>query len=108
MATEREAMTGGERLAAASGIAARLRGAGYQAYFAGGCVRDLLLGREPKDFDVATSAHPEQVFALFPRAFGVGAHFGVVLVPEERDGREIVTEVATFRTDGVYSDGRHP
>lgn len=93
---------------AAESIAAKLRAAGYQAYFAGGCVRDLLLGRQPQDYDVATSARPEQVFAVFPRAFGVGAHFGVVLVPMERDGMEIVTEVATFRSDGAYSDGRHP
>jgi tRNA nucleotidyltransferase/poly(A) polymerase len=97
-----------EQLKAAAAIAQRLRAAGYQAYFAGGCVRDLLLGRQPKDYDVATSARPEQVFSIFPRAYGVGAHFGVVLVPLEREGAEIVTEVATFRSDGVYSDGRHP
>jgi poly(A) polymerase len=70
----------------------------------GGCVRDLLLGREPKDFDVATSARPEQVLSLFEKTFAVGAHFGVVLV----SSGEIVTEVATFRSDGAYSDGRHP
>lgn len=98
-----------------------LRAAGHQAYLAGGCVRDLLLGREPKDFDVATSATPEVVLALFPRTFAVGAHFGVVLVAtcggadaacaaEDRlaDQDYVVTEVATFRSDGVYSDGRHP
>jgi putative nucleotidyltransferase with HDIG domain len=89
---------------AAAEIVARLRAAGHQAYFVGGCVRDLLLGREPKDFDVATSALPDQVLAMFEKTFAVGAHFGVVLV----SGSEIVTEVATFRSDGVYSDGRHP
>ncbi|WP_424221363.1 CCA tRNA nucleotidyltransferase [Acidipila rosea] len=89
---------------AAAGIVERLRAAGHQAYFAGGCVRDKLMGRTPKDFDVATSAHPDVVLQMFPRTFSVGAHFGVVLV--EHDG--FVTEVATFRSDGSYSDGRHP
>ncbi len=85
-----------------------LRAAGHQAYLAGGCVRDLLLGRAPADFDVATSATPDVVLDMFLRTFAVGAHFGVVLVaPEEEDAR-FVTEVATFRSDGVYSDGRHP
>lgn len=93
---------------AAESIVIRLRAAGHQAYFAGGCVRDLLLGVEPKDFDVATSAHPEAVIELFPRTYAVGAHFGVILVCEEVEGREIVTEVATFRSDGAYLDGRHP
>jgi poly(A) polymerase len=105
---EREAMIAEKQLKAAAVIAQQLREAGYQAYFAGGCVRDLLLGREPQDYDVATSARPEQVFSIFPRAYGVGAHFGVVLVPLKLEGAEIVTEVATFRADGVYSDGRHP
>ena len=98
-----------------------LRAAGHQAYLAGGCVRDLLLGREPKDYDVATSATPDIVLRLFPRTFAVGAHFGVVLVadnagsdePEAADRPQlappqVVTEVATFRSDGAYSDGRHP
>ncbi len=93
---------------AASEIIDRLRAAGYSAYFAGGCVRDLLLGRDPADFDVATSATPEIVLEMFPRTFAVGAHFGVVLVAMEYDGAEILTEVATFRSDGVYSDGRRP
>ena len=93
---------------AAEAIVARLRADGHQAYFAGGCVRDLLLGREPADFDVATSARPEVVLEMFPRTFSVGAHFGVVLVADEIDGEEIVTEVATFRNDGAYSDGRRP
>jgi len=94
---------------AAAEIVARLRAAGHQAYFVGGCVRDLLLGREPEDFDVATSATPDQVLTMFEKTFAVGAHFGVVLVcsPVPGDG-ELVTEVATFRSDGAYTDGRHP
>ena len=95
---------------AALQIVAELRRAGYESYLAGGCVRDLLLGREPKDYDVATAATPEVVLRLFPRTFAVGAHFGVVLVAS-RNGAEfqdVLTEVATFRSDGVYSDGRRP
>ena len=65
---------------AALAIARRLRDTGHQAFFAGGCVRDLLLGLAPQDFDVATSATPDQIVALFPKTFTVGAHFGVVLV----------------------------
>ncbi len=93
---------------AAERIVARLRAVGHEAYFAGGCVRDLLLGVPPKDFDVATSAHPDAVLKLFPRTFAVGAHFGVVLVCDVEEGSEIVTEVATFRSDVAYQDGRHP
>jgi putative nucleotidyltransferase with HDIG domain len=89
---------------AASAIVARLRAAGHQAYFVGGCVRDLVLGRAPKDFDVATSATPDKVLNLFEKTFAVGAHFGVVLIGTG----EIMTEVATFRSDGAYTDGRHP
>lgn len=85
-----------------------LRAAGHEAYLAGGCVRDLLLGREPKDYDVATSATPDVVLGLFPRTFAVGAHFGVVLVANGDGEGYTVTEVATFRSDGAYSDGRHP
>ncbi|WP_419805685.1 CCA tRNA nucleotidyltransferase [Terriglobus sp.] len=87
-----------------------LRGRGFQAYFAGGCVRDLLLGIAPKDYDVATSARPEKVLLGFERTFGVGAHFGVVIVctAHEASGCEVRTEVATFRDDGVYLDGRRP
>ncbi len=92
---------------AALEIVGKLRAAGYEAYFAGGCVRDLLLGREPKDFDVATSAEPSVVLDMFERTFAVGAQFGVVLVVAEGED-QIVTEVATFRSDGAYSDGRHP
>ena len=101
---------------AALNIIRTLRSAGYEAYLAGGCVRDLLLGRTPQDYDVATSATPDIVLGMFPRTFAVGAHFGVVLVATEigsecEDGlveERCVTEVATFRNDGVYSDGRHP
>jgi putative nucleotidyltransferase with HDIG domain len=89
-------------------IIERLRGAGYEAYLAGGCVRDLVLGREPADFDVTTSATPDVVLGLFERTFAVGAHFGVVLVAPADAEAGFVTEVATFRTDGAYSDGRHP
>jgi poly(A) polymerase len=93
---------------AALQVVAALRAAGHQAYLAGGCVRDLLLGREPKDYDVATSATPDVVLGLFPRTFAVGAHFGVVLVADGDEEGYITTEVATFRSDGAYSDGRHP
>jgi tRNA nucleotidyltransferase/poly(A) polymerase len=81
-------------------IAAALHSNGYQAWLVGGCVRDLVLGREPKDYDIATDAVPSQVIELFPGAVLVGAQFGVVLV----DG----VEVATFRSDHAYHDGRHP
>lgn len=94
------------KLAAALDVLRSLEAAGHAAYLAGGCVRDLLLGRTPSDYDVATSATPDEVLALFPRCFAVGAHFGVVLVAGEQ-GTE-ATEVATFRNDGAYSDGRHP
>lgn len=77
---------------------------GYQALLVGGCVRDLLLGRQPADFDVTTDATPDHVMTLFPESIAVGAQFGVMLVP--RDGLKV--EVATFRSDIGYSDGRHP
>ena len=83
---------------------ARLRAAGHQAYLVGGCVRDLLLGAKPKDFDVATDARPDRIMDLFPNSGRVGAHFGVVLV---RDLAHQV-EVATFRSDQDYEDGRRP
>jgi poly(A) polymerase len=112
-------------------IVQTLRQRGYQAFLVGGCVRDLLLGREPKDYDVATNATPEQVMTIFPETYAVGAQFGVVLVPmaeplAERDVASNVStqdsdrvdlgasthahavEVATFRSDVGYSDGRHP
>jgi poly(A) polymerase len=111
-----------------------LRERGFQAYLCGGCVRDLLLRREPADYDVTTDATPEQVMRLFPQTYAVGAQFGVVLVPipaddgEKRRGDRAVAEiavhplfysvsanpkagvieVATFRSDVSYSDGRHP
>src|SRR5579863_965186 len=109
-------------------IVQTLRQRGFQAYLVGGCVRDLLLGREPKDYDVATNATPEQVMAIFPETYAVGAQFGVVLVPmpealQARDvARNVSTgnsdrvdvgvsthahavEVATFRSDIGYSEG---
>jgi tRNA nucleotidyltransferase/poly(A) polymerase len=90
--------------AAARSIVERLRAKGFEALYAGGCVRDRLLGLEPHDYDVATNARPGQVEALFPRTVPVGAQFGVILVLEQ--GEEI--QVATFRGDGAYLDGRHP
>ncbi|MBE3069790.1 MAG: CCA tRNA nucleotidyltransferase [Planctomycetes bacterium] len=88
----------------AESVIRTLRGAGHEALLAGGCVRDLLLGRPARDYDVATAARPEQVLALYPRALTVGQAFGVVVVT---DGAAQV-EVATFRADAGYSDGRHP
>lgn len=93
---------------AALRIVEKLRLEGHDAHLAGGCVRDLLLGREPKDYDVATSATPDVVLEMFERTFAVGAHFGVVLVAEGDGDEYLTTEVATFRSDGAYSDGRHP
>ncbi len=88
----------------ATSIVHALRKAGHVAYFAGGCVRDQLLGIEPKDFDVATDAPPARVRELFPKTQAVGQAFGVILV---RLGLSVI-EVATFRSDGVYPDGRRP
>jgi poly(A) polymerase len=85
-------------------ICGTLRRSGHQAYLVGGCVRDLVLGREPSDYDVSTDARPERVQELFPHSLAVGAKFGVILVVE--NGAEV--EVATFRSDIGYSDGRHP
>src|SRR6266850_1173621 len=112
---------------AAVEIVRTLRNRGHQAYLVGGCVRDLLLGREPADYDVATEATPDEVMSIFPETYAVGAQFGVVLVPvgpsEGHDFSRAVSgpnsgalalagkssiEVATFRNDGLYSDGRHP
>lgn len=92
------------REAAARGVCATLRSRGHRAYLAGGCVRDLLLGAKPGDYDVATDATPEEVATIFPRTAGVGAAFGVMLVLLA----EGPVEVATFRTDGAYLDGRRP
>lgn len=85
-------------------IIEKLTQSGHTALLAGGCVRDMLMGREPKDYDVATSATPDQVITLFPGAQTVGAHFGVVIVRMNH----VHVEVATFRSDGSYSDGRRP
>lgn len=107
---------------AAVEVVRTLRSHGHQAYFVGGCVRDLLLGRDPADFDVSSDATPDQVMRIFPQTYAVGAQFGVVLVPFRSvgvdggpaQGEELtaehpkVIEVATFRSDGAYSDGRHP
>ena len=101
----------------ATGIVERLREHGFQAYLVGGCVRDLLLGRPPKDYDVATDATPRQVMKIFPETYAVGEQFGVVLVPvttlgsnvcAEGSSKSSCVEVATFRSDIGYSDGRHP
>ncbi len=112
-----------------------LRERGHKAYLVGGCVRDLVLGRDPADYDVSTDATPEQVMKIFPKTWAVGAQFGVVLVPVDPQSSTLATparmghpaeeenpheeldkiatkahaiEVATFRSDGIYSDGRHP
>ena len=90
--------------ATARALVDRLRAAGHTAYFAGGCVRDLVRGRQPKDIDIATDARPEEVQKIFRRTYAVGAHFGVIVVLEN----DFQFEVATFRSDGVYLDGRHP
>jgi len=88
----------------ARALVERLRAAGHIAYFAGGCVRDLVRGQTPKDFDIATDARPEEVQKIFRRTYAVGAHFGVIVVLES----DWQFEVATFRSDGAYLDGRHP
>ena len=88
----------------ARGIIAELRARSHSAWLVGGCVRDALLGREPKDFDVATDALPDEVLRMWPGAEQVGAKFGVVLVT--RSGTTV--EVVTYRSEGVYGDGRHP
>jgi poly(A) polymerase len=95
-------------------ICQTLRSAGYQAYFVGGCVRDILLHREPADYDVATNATPERVEEIFPNSLMVGAKFGVVVAmqepaaSDEPENAPATVEVATFRSDIGYSDGRHP
>jgi tRNA nucleotidyltransferase/poly(A) polymerase len=92
----------------AADVVRRLRAAGFEAYWAGGCVRDQLLGRTPKDYDVATSATPEQIRTLFGRrrTLAIGAAFGVISVIGPKAAGMV--EVATFRRDAAYSDGRHP
>jgi poly(A) polymerase len=90
--------------ATAAAIVERLQGAGFSAFWVGGCVRDFLLGREPGDYDIVTSALPDQLEGLFPRTVPVGRKFGVIIVVE--DGQPF--QVATFRAEADYQDGRHP
>lgn len=98
-----------EARALAERVCRILRDAGHQAYFVGGCVRDILLQREPADYDVATDATPDRVQQLFPHSLALGAQFGVIVVTEESAfGSSAQVEVATFRSDIGYSDGRHP
>ena len=104
MAEARDPTNSARHRADAMAVLLRLRESGHEAYFAGGCVRDELLGLSPKDFDVATSAHPPRVRDLFKNTQAVGAAFGVILV---RIGQSVI-EVATFRSDGTYADGRRP
>ena len=85
-------------------VATRLRDAGHVAYFAGGCVRDMVRGLAPKDYDIVTDARPEEVQEIFPRTYAVGARFGVIIVLQN----DFQFEVATFRSDEAYVDGRHP
>src|SRR5499427_6346014 len=89
---------------AAIDIVKELRSHGHEAYFVGGCVRDMVMKIEPADYDIATSARPEQITRIFPRTETIGAQFGVVLVIT----RGHPFEVATFRSDEAYIDGRHP
>ena len=91
-------------------VVRNLQESGYQAYLVGGCVRDMIFGREPADYDIATDATPDQVMQIFPETYAVGAKFGVVLVPapSHNANENEVVEVATFRSDVGYSDGRHP
>ena len=97
---------------AALSVLERIRDEGHSAYFVGGCVRDLLLGVAPQDYDIATSARPADIISLFPETLAVGAQFGVVLVLVRpngtRDVAPVQVEVATYRSDVGYSDGRHP
>ena len=113
-----EGLTSSTLKAAARSVVQTLRQNGFQAYLVGGCVRDLLLNREPIDYDVATDALPTQVMEIFPETYAVGVQFGVVLVPvkgdddlgtsQENPSKTSAIEVATFRSDIGYSDGRHP
>lgn len=100
-------MDSAERIFAVE-VVRTLQGAGHEAVFAGGCVRDELLGLSPDDYDVATSAMPEQVQSLFPRSLAVGASFGVIDVIQKAASGYLKVQVATFRNDGPYLDGRRP
>ncbi len=104
MITDRTTCRCSAAFEAAAAIVAALKGAGHEAYFVGGCVRDMMRGLDPEEFDIVTSARPEEVRALFPRTVSVGESFGVIVVME--GGRRY--EVATFRTDKAYEDGRRP
>src|SRR5687768_8185557 len=85
-------------------VVVRLQDAGFTAFYAGGCVRDMLRGQEPHDYDIATNAKPEEIARLFRRTVAVGAQFGVICVIEN----DAEFQVASFRADGLYVDGRHP
>ena len=88
----------------AKNIVAAIQAAGFEAYVVGGCVRDSILGREPQDWDITTSARPEQIKALFPRTIDTGLQHGTVTVMQDKQS----FEVTTYRIDGEYEDGRHP
>jgi putative nucleotidyltransferase with HDIG domain len=88
----------------AIGVVRRLKEKGFKALFAGGCVRDMLMGIAPEDYDIATDARPDDIINIFRRTVPVGVNYGVVIVME----KDFEFEVATFRSDGTYSDGRHP
>src|SRR5512144_589584 len=90
-------------------VVQKLRDAGFQALWAGGCVRDELMGLVPKDYDIATDARPEDVRKLFRRTVAVGISFGVVeVIGPKVDSQHLLVQVATFRSDVAYSDGRRP
>lgn len=93
---------------ASTAVIKELQRNGFEAFLVGGCVRDIVLSRVPKDFDVTTNARPEQVQAIFEKTLPVGASFGVVIVVVDVDGKDEQIEVATYRSDGQYSDGRRP
>src|ERR1700689_2119264 len=97
-------MTSADKEKKAFALIAKLRGAGFAAYLAGGCVRDRVLGVPAKDYDIATDARPEVVQRLFPNTIAIGARFGVIVVILGGDN----FEVATFRADAPYLDGRRP
>ena len=102
--SEEQENTGNIKLHHAREIVRHLKHSGYEAYFVGGCVRDFVLGHPSSDYDIVTSARPDQIIALFPRTLSIGAKFGVVAVIVENQPYE----VATFRSDDTYEDGRHP
>jgi len=102
-------MAGNSDQKTAEKVLKKLRSAGHKAYFAGGCVRDMLLNLESTDYDIATDASPQQVSDIFPRTIMVGARFGVAMVATRgKDGNDQIVEVTTFRDDLSYSDGRRP